>query len=251
MTQETEAEKAFAYLRVSTRKQDVENQRSRIVKYSLGHAVQVTDGDWFVDDAVSGTVAPMERKGFRDMMELLEGLATTDKERLPKRVLVYEISRLGRNLWEILDAIKAIEGYSMLVSTSPKEAFLTIEDKSIRNLLLLVISWAAERERELLVQRTLEGVARAKELNRHAGNVPLGYQIHKCKVGVCVPSEKEQCDVHGKLRFTADGRIVFEMLEENPELRPKMLKQVTSAENDYQRFALIRNVRKFGRPELE
>lgn len=251
MSQQIPRESAFAYLRVSTRKQDIENQRLQIGRYLQTHALEIGEDYWFLDDAISGTVPPMQRKGFRDMMELLEALEATEKDKVPKHILVYEISRLGRNLWEILDAIKSIERYSLLVSTSPKESFLAIEDKSIRNLLLLVISWAAEREREVLIQRTQEGVAMAKEKHRHSGNIPLGYDIHRCEVGVCVNDAKVQCELHGKLLFTADGRRTYELLAVNPKLRPRELKGDVSMDNDYQRWALIRNVKKFGIPELE
>ena len=246
-----EADPAFAYLRVSTRKQDIENQKIQIAKYALSHNLSIGEDYWFLDDAVSGMIPPMKRVAFRDMSEVLEALSITEKGKLPKYVLVYEISRLGRNLWEIIEAIKSIEKYAMLVSTSPKETFLTIQDKSIRNLLLLVIAWAAEREREVLIQRTLEGTAKAKELDRHSGNVPLGYEIHRCAVGVCVSDPKEQCEKHGKLFFTEDGRTVYSLLDRDPKLKPRMLKDATSATNDYQRWALIRNVKKFGKTEFE
>lgn len=244
-------ESAFAYLRVSTRKQDIENQRLQIGRYMQTHGLEIGEDDWFLDDAVSGTIPPLKRKGFKDMFEVMEALEATEKDRLPKYVLVYEISRLGRNLWEILEAIKSIERYSMLISTSPKESFLSIADKSIRNLLLLVISWAAEREREVLVQRTQEGVAMAKEKNRHSGNIPLGYDIHRCAIGSCVKDPKDQCELHGKLLFTPDGRRTYELLTVNPELKPRQLKGEVSVDSDYGRWALIRNVRKFGTPELE
>lgn len=251
MTQETPRESAFAYLRVSTRKQDIENQRLQIGKYVETHALEIGEDSWFLDDAVSGTIPPMQRKGFKDMTEVLEALESTEKDKLPRYILVYEISRLGRNLWEILEAIKSIERYSMLISTSPKESFLSIEDKSIRNLLLVVISWAAQREREMLIQRVQEGVAMAREKNRHSGNIPLGYDIHRCGVGICVKDPKDQCELHGKLLFTPDGRRTHELLVANQDMKPRQLKGEVSVDGDYGRWALIRNVRKFGIPELE
>jgi len=113
----------FSYLRVSTRKQDVENQRLQIGRFARERGLSLQDESWFIDDAVSGTIPPLERKGFRDMFEVLQGLAAEDRSKLPKCVLVYEISRLGRTFWEILEAIRALEEYSPIISTSPKEAW--------------------------------------------------------------------------------------------------------------------------------
>lgn len=253
----------FAYLRVSTRKQDVLNQRLQIRNYVQSHAFTIGETDWYVDDATSGTIAPMEREHFKDMMEYLEVISKDDPQSMPKHILVYEISRLGRNLWEILDAIKSIERYSVLVSTSPKESFLSIEDNSIRSLVLLIISWAAEREREILVQRVQDGVEKAQSEERHSGNLPLGYEQHLCREDVtgtkCEISGLPfvirkaigagKCELHGKLNLSKDGKMVYDMLQSNPALKPRQLKTVLTFENDYQRFAIIRNVRKFGQPQ--
>ncbi len=239
---------AFAYLRVSTRRQDSENQRMQIGKYAEARGITIKEYDWYTDDAVSGSIPPMQRPAFKDMMDYLEDLKAKDPSNLPTHVFVYEVSRLGRNLWEVLEAIKMIEKYSTLISTSPKESFWSIEDGSIRNLIILIVSWAADREREMLIQRVHEGVDRAKEEKRHFGNVPLGYDIHRCKVGVCIETPGEQCEEHGRLFLTVDGRAVLEMLKVNANLRPRDLKSAVSPslETNYQLFALLRNVKKFG-----
>ena len=87
-------------------------------------------------------------------------------------VLVYELSRVGRTFWDTLDAIKAIEKYSPLISCSPKESFLQTTDSSIRKLMIGILTWVAEREREILIQRTKDGLARAKLFGKEIGRPP-------------------------------------------------------------------------------
>ena len=233
---------------MSTRKQDEKNQRIQIKAYVEGHDLSIPDDGWFVDKAVHGWTPPMEREGFRDMYETLEATTSDDPAKAPAHVVVYEVSRLGRSFWEMLEVIKSLEEKWPIISTSPKESFLQVEDRSMRQLFLTILAWSAEREREMLVQRTKEGLVRAAEENRHSGNVPLGYSIHKCLVGKCVLKPDDQCVKHGRLQLDANGRLVQQMLQMNPKLKPRQLKGIVEAENDYQRFALIRNVRKFGSP---
>ncbi|MGI0039976.1 MAG: recombinase family protein, partial [Nitrososphaera sp.] len=78
---------AFAYLRVSTEEQTVQNQKLVLEKWAQGSGYQILD--FFEDSAVSGKVPATQRKGFRDLMELVK-TAQVDA------VLVYELSRVGR-----------------------------------------------------------------------------------------------------------------------------------------------------------
>ncbi len=144
---------AFAYLRVSTEEQTVQNQRLALDKWSQEHQYQILD--FFEDSAVSGRIPAVQRHGFHEMTELLK-TAQVDA------VLVYELSRVGRTFWDTLDAIKAIEHYAPLISCSPRESFLQTTEPSIRKLMIGILTWVAEREREMLVQRTRDGMERAR-----------------------------------------------------------------------------------------
>jgi DNA invertase Pin-like site-specific DNA recombinase len=84
-------------------------------------------------------------------------------------VLVYELSRVGRTFWDTLDAIKAVERYASLISCSARESFLQTTESSIRKLMIGILTWAAERERELLVQRTKDGMQRARVAGKGIG----------------------------------------------------------------------------------
>jgi putative DNA-invertase from lambdoid prophage Rac len=151
---------AIAYLRVSTEEQSVQTQKIAITKWAKDHDYQILY--FFEDPAVSGKIPATSRKGFQDLMEFV---------RLSKveAVLVYELSRVGRTFWDTLDAIKVIEEHSPLISCSPRESFLQTTDPSIRKLMISILTWVAEREREVLVQRTKDGMNRARLAGKEIG----------------------------------------------------------------------------------
>ncbi len=151
---------ALAYVRVSTEEQTVLNQRMALNSWASEHGYQIIY--YFEDSAVSGKIPAIKRKAFREMLELI-------RESDIDAVLVYELSRVGRTFWDTLDAIKAIEEYTPLISCSPRETFLQNTDPSIRKLMIGILTWVAEREREMLVQRTKDGMRRAKESGRAIG----------------------------------------------------------------------------------
>ena len=144
---------AFGYLRVSTEEQTILNQRIAIKKWASDNDYEIVE--FFEDVSVSGKVAAINRPAFREMLEIV-------RNEQVDAVIVYELSRVGRTFWETLDAIKAIEQYAPLISCSAKEVFLQTTDPSIRKLLIGILTWVAEREREILIQRTKDGMIRAK-----------------------------------------------------------------------------------------
>ncbi|MGA7976841.1 MAG: recombinase family protein [Nitrososphaeraceae archaeon] len=144
---------AFGYLRVSTEEQTILNQRIAIKKWASENDYEILE--FFEDASVSGKVAAINRPAFREMLEIV-------RNEQVDAVIVYELSRVGRTFWETLDAIKAIEQYAPLISCSAKEVFLQTTDPSIRKLLIGILTWVAEREREILIQRTKDGMIRAK-----------------------------------------------------------------------------------------
>jgi putative DNA-invertase from lambdoid prophage Rac len=151
---------AVAYLRVSTEEQTVQNQKIALEKWAKINGYLILD--YFEDPAISGKVPATQRRGFQEMVELIK-VAGVDA------VLVYELSRVGRTFWDTLDAIKAVEHYASLISCSPRESFLQTTEASIRKLMIGILTWAAERERELLVQRTKDGMHRARAAGKGIG----------------------------------------------------------------------------------
>jgi putative DNA-invertase from lambdoid prophage Rac len=151
---------AFAYLRVSTEEQTVLNQKLAMQKWAADHDYQILDN--FEDSAISGKIPAVKRNGFQAMLEIIRSEPID-------AVLIYELSRVGRTFWDTLDAIKAIEEYAPLISCSPRESFLQMTEPSVRKLMIGILTWVAEREREMLVQRTKDGISRAKSVGKVIG----------------------------------------------------------------------------------
>lgn len=154
---------AYAYVRVSLEEEEPENQRLAISRFAKEKGYEVVK--WFEDVGISGAVPTWKRSSFRSLLD--------EVERDPRPVLVYELSRLGRSFYETLRAIQELESRgSPVIVVSPKESFLQTLDPQVRKLILAVLAWAAERERELLRQRTIEGMKRAKAQGKHVGRPP-------------------------------------------------------------------------------
>jgi putative DNA-invertase from lambdoid prophage Rac len=151
---------AFGYLRVSTEEQTVLNQKIAIRQWADNNNYEILD--FFEDASISGKVAAIRRPGFNEMMDFV-------KELHVDAVIVYELSRVGRTFWETLDAVKTVEQFAPLISCSPKESFLQTTDTSIRKLMIGILTWLAEREREILIQRTKDGMVRAKQFGKRIG----------------------------------------------------------------------------------
>ncbi|MCE4599094.1 MAG: recombinase family protein [Desulfurococcales archaeon] len=118
--------------------------------------------EWFIDKSISGAIPPWRREGYRRLLERVRVE--------PRPVLVYELSRIGRSFYETLKAIEELERLGApILPVSPRESFLQSLDSQVRKLVVAVLAWAAERERELLRQRTREGMRRAKLEGKHVG----------------------------------------------------------------------------------
>jgi DNA invertase Pin-like site-specific DNA recombinase len=151
---------AFAYLRVSTEDQTVLNQRLAMQKWAADHDYHILD--YFEDSAVSGKIPAVKRIGFLALLEIISSEPID-------AVVIYELSRVGRTFWDTLDAIKAIEEYAPLISCSQRESFLQMTEPSVRKLMIGILTWVAEREREMLVQRTKDGITRARSVGKVVG----------------------------------------------------------------------------------
>lgn len=155
----------FAYIRVSTAEQTVENQKHEI----LSHGYQIDK--WYQDDGVSGTVDYHKRQLNPLLKQLKEG----------DTLICSELSRLGRSLFMIFEILHEISEKKVNLITI-KENFKL--DNSINS---KVISFAfglsAEIERNLISQRTKEALALRKaqgiKLGRPVGRKNKEHRLHK------------------------------------------------------------------------
>ena len=87
--------KTVAYLRVSTRSQDLANQKLAILEFSQKRRFPI---DRFIESRISSRKSPLERR----IEELLAALEPGD------RLLVSELSRLGRSLSQVIQIVDTL-----------------------------------------------------------------------------------------------------------------------------------------------
>ncbi|WP_457569176.1 recombinase family protein [Desulfurobacterium sp.] len=144
----------YAYIRVSTDKQDVENQRYEILRYANEKRLGNVD---ILEETVSGRKSWKKRK----LGELIPKLQKGDV------LIVPELSRLGRSMLEIMELLSILlrAGVELHVVKSNQ----VLKDDLQSKVFAMAFSIAAEIERELISQRTKEALARRK-----AEGKPLG-----------------------------------------------------------------------------
>ena len=142
----------FAYGRVSTIEQTTENQRREIE--AAGYQVDY----WFADEGVSGKVSAMQRPQFAKMLGQIR-----DGETL----VVTKLDRLGRDAQDVGATIKMLAGrrIEVIVLQLGKLDLTSAAGK----LMLTMLAAVAEMERDLLVERTQAGLARAKAEGKTLG----------------------------------------------------------------------------------
>lgn len=148
------------YVRVSTDEQNVDNQKRKL------QAEGIPEDCIFIDKGVSGTIPARDRPAFKKLVKHIE-----EHQGEVKCLMVYEISRLGRTTLETLNTIEYIEGKLgvRVWSLSPNEEFTRQKDPTVRQLLLMLMSWVAQRERDNLVERTKAGLDRARAAGKQLG----------------------------------------------------------------------------------
>ena len=142
----------FGYGRVSTKEQTTENQRREIE--TAGYKVNF----WFADEGVSGKVSAMRRPEFAKMLSQIR-----DGECL----VVTKLDRLGRDAQDVGATIRilAARGIEVVVLQLGKLDLTSAAGK----LMLTMLAAVAEMERDLLVERTQSGLARAKAEGKTLG----------------------------------------------------------------------------------
>ena len=153
----------IGYLRVSTDEQDLSQQEHLLLKFAQEQKLQI---DRFIRVEMSTRKSLRERK----IEELLSLLSDGDT------VMVAELSRLGRNMFETLELINKVTemGVKLIFVRQPELSTTGSHAK----LLLAVYSYFAEAERDFISLRTKQGMASARAQGKHIGR-PKGSRDKK------------------------------------------------------------------------
>jgi DNA invertase Pin-like site-specific DNA recombinase len=147
--------RVFAYLRVSTDSQEVASQKVGIVDYTKAHSLRVDE--WF-EETVSGAVDASKRDLGAKLLPKLKG---------GDALIIPELSRLGRSTVDVLATLKQLSERRVRVHVV--KGSMVLDDSINSKILSTVLGLAAEIERDLIRQRSVEGQARAKAAGKHIG----------------------------------------------------------------------------------
>ena len=143
----------WGYARVSSAGQTTENQIREIE--AAGFQIEPRR---VIAETVSGSTFAMERKGFRSLMEKL------DWEDI---LVVTKLDRLGRNAMDVRATVEKLAEMQVRVyCLALGGADLT---SAAGKMTMAVIAAVAEFERDLLIERTQAGLARAKAEGKKLG----------------------------------------------------------------------------------
>lgn len=138
--------KVYGYLRVSSDEQDVNNQRYGVVSFAASRGFEISDGDWIIDDGVSGVKDPDKRQ----LGKLL------DKCKPGDTIICSELSRLGRKMLMVMSILEHCMKNKIKILTV-KDNY-ELGDNVQSSILAFAFSLASQLERDFIAQRTAEAL---------------------------------------------------------------------------------------------
>ncbi len=140
----------LAYLRTSTEKQDLNNQKVEILEYARRERLHIDD---FIAISISSRREPRARR----INELLEKCVDGDT------LIVTELSRLGRSTGEVIDLIDELIAVGVRVIVIKQNLILDKDMDDIQSLTMVtLLSLFAQMERMMISKRTKEALAARK-----------------------------------------------------------------------------------------
>lgn len=138
--------RVFVYCRVSSDSQTTDNQQQEIAVAGFN-----VDPRRVVTETISGSVPTNQRPGFGKLLDKLESGDV---------LVVTKLDRLGRNAMDVRATVEALQGLGVRVHC------LALGGMDLTSpagkMTMGVIASVAEFERDLLIERTNSGMARAK-----------------------------------------------------------------------------------------
>ncbi len=151
--------KTTAYVRVSTDLQDLENQKLEIINYAKSRNLHIDE--WFEVEISS-------RKATKDRLidELIRNLKKGEC------LVVSELSRLARSMREIHNILHELSRKKVELHII-KQNLIAKDSDMATKIYINAFAMAAEIERDLISQRTKNGMALAKKRGKQIGNPNL------------------------------------------------------------------------------
>lgn len=200
----------YGYIRVSSDKQTVENQRFEINKFCEQQGLKIND---WIEETISGT----KNYSKRQLGNLLKKVSKDDI------IICSELSRLGRNLFMIMEILNICMNKECRVWTIKDNYRLGDDIQS--KVLAFAFGLSAEIERNLISQRTKEALARKKA------------------EGVVLGRPKGRKSSPDKYKLSGKQILIQELIKNGTSYR-KIAKICKVDRNTLSRFIQIRNIEK-------
>ena len=154
--------KIVAYLRVSTDKQDLANQKLEILEYAQKNNIVI---DQFIEIEISSRMSTKQRR----IDELLEMLHSGDT------LVLVELSRLGRSVGQVITLVDSIIKSKIRLIAIKEHISINGEHDIQSKVMITMFSLFSDIERTLISMRTKSGLemarARGKLLGRPKGSL--------------------------------------------------------------------------------
>lgn len=209
----------YGYIRVSTDKQTVENQRFEILEFAKRNSLVL---DSWIEETVSGTIRPENRA----LGKLLDSIQKDDL------IICSELSRLGRSLFMIMSILNKLMEKGARIWTI-KDGYRLGDDIQSK-VLAFAFGLSAEIERNLISQRTKEALERKKaegqKLGRPKGSTSDVSKLDGAEIGVTIMlmqgiSVNQMAKLYGVHRNTVKKFIVAKRLDSQENIE-RMLKLI-------------------------
>ena len=188
----------YAYIRVSTNVQTVQNQKLAIREYARYH--KLTKITW-ISETISGTKTPEKRK----LGELLNTVQKGDV------IIITELSRLGRSLMMILDILQKLldKGVKVIAIKEGYELGDNIQSK----VLAFAFGLSAEIERTLLSERTKQGLERARKEGKQIGRKKGQRSKHYKLTGKAAYIKRQRLTGESKSALAREFNVTWSTLD--------------------------------------
>jgi DNA invertase Pin-like site-specific DNA recombinase len=151
-----------AYIRVSTGRQDTNNQRLAILDYAQQKGIAV-------DEFIEVQASSRKDEGKRRLGEITEARSAGDL------IIVSELSRLGRSLGQVIQIVDALVKKRIRLIAIKEGISLNGHQDIQTKVMIALFGLFAEVERDLISERTKEGLtaarAKGKLLGRPKGSL--------------------------------------------------------------------------------
>ncbi|OUN31764.1 master DNA invertase Mpi family serine-type recombinase [Massilimicrobiota sp. An80] len=194
----------YGYIRVSTDKQTVENQRFEINNFCKNENINI---DIWIEETISGT----KKVGERKLGKLLKTLDNNDI------LICSELSRLGRSMFMIMSILNLCMDKGVKVWTI-KDNYRLGDDLTSK-VLAFAFGLSAEIERDLISRRTKEALAKKKtdgiKLGRPIGSKSKNLKLSGKEKYIQNQLKNKVSKVHLAKKLKVSRSTLFNFIKEN------------------------------------